>query len=120
MPSALDKTYSLAMNSSKNLLIAILIGLIALTLSTQNSSGAPAKTYDAVMLAEYVECLYYDNTTFLGYVTTCDKYKPRLTVKTYDAVKLAEYSACLFHYRQTTSVLTRVHSWECNSFKPKG
>jgi hypothetical protein len=108
------------MNNLKNFLIAILIGLLALTLSTQNSNGAPAKTYDAVMLAEYVECLYYDNTTFLGYVTTCERYKPRLTVKTYDALKLAEYSACLFHYRLTNAVLTRVHSWECNSFKPKG
>ena len=108
------------MKNFKNLLIAVLIGLLALTLSTQNSNGASVKTYDAVMLAEYVECLNHDNSTFLGYVTTCDKYKPRLTVKTYDAIKLAEYSACLFHYRQTTAVLTRVHSWECNSFKPKG
>jgi hypothetical protein len=44
------------MNNFKNLLIAILTGLLALTLSTQNSNGAP-KTYDAVKLAQYTMCL---------------------------------------------------------------
>ena len=45
------------MNTFKNVLIAILTGLLALTLSTQNSNGAPVKTYDAVKLAEYSSCL---------------------------------------------------------------
>ena len=45
------------MNTFKNLLIALLTGLLALTLSTQNSNGAPVKTYDAVKLAEYSACL---------------------------------------------------------------
>jgi len=45
------------MNNFKNLLIAILTGLLALTLSTQNSNGAPVKTYDALKLAQYSACI---------------------------------------------------------------
>ena len=45
------------MNNLKNLLIAILTGLLVLTLSTQNSNGATVKTYDAVKLARYSACI---------------------------------------------------------------
>jgi hypothetical protein len=49
------------MNNLKNLLIALLTGLLALSLSTQTSNGALAKTYDAVKLAEYSSCLDANN-----------------------------------------------------------
>jgi hypothetical protein len=45
------------MNTFKNLLIALLTGLLALMLSTQTSNGATVKTYDAVKLAQYTMCL---------------------------------------------------------------
>jgi hypothetical protein len=44
------------MNNLKNLLIALLTGLLALSLFTQPAQSAP-KTYDAVKLAEYTACL---------------------------------------------------------------
>jgi hypothetical protein len=44
------------MNTFKNLLIAVLTGLLALSLFTQPAHSAP-KTYDAVKLAQYTECL---------------------------------------------------------------
>jgi len=43
-------------NTFKNYLIAILTGLLVLTITTQPSTGA-SKTYDAVKLAEYTACL---------------------------------------------------------------
>ena len=48
------------MNTFKNVLIAILTGLLALTLLTQPAQSAP-KTYDAVKLAEYTACLDAQN-----------------------------------------------------------
>lgn len=45
------------MNTFKNLLIAILTGLLALSLSTQSSNGASVKTYDALKLAQYSSCV---------------------------------------------------------------
>ncbi|CAN2174796.1 hypothetical protein MCEMRE26_00140 [Candidatus Nanopelagicaceae bacterium] len=54
------------MKNYKNYLIAILTGLFALSLSTQSSIGAPAKSYDAVKLEEYSTCLaaqYYAETS---------------------------------------------------------
>jgi len=48
------------MNTFKNLLIALLTGLLALTLLTQPAQSAP-KTYDAVKLAEYTACLEAQN-----------------------------------------------------------
>ena len=44
------------MNNFKNLLIAILTGLLALSLFTQPAQSAP-KTYDAVKLILFTECL---------------------------------------------------------------
>ena len=44
------------MNNFKNLLIAILTGLLALSLFTQPAQSAP-KTYDAVKLIQFTECL---------------------------------------------------------------
>jgi len=48
------------MNNFKNLLIAILTGLVALSLFTQPAQSAP-KSYDAVKLAEYTACLNAQN-----------------------------------------------------------
>jgi hypothetical protein len=44
------------MNNFKNLLIAILTGLLALSLFTQPAQSAP-KTYDALKLVQYEACL---------------------------------------------------------------
>ena len=44
------------MNNFKNLLIAILTGLLALSLFTQPAQSAP-KNYDALKLAQYVACV---------------------------------------------------------------
>jgi hypothetical protein len=44
------------MNTFKNLLIAILTGLLALALFTQPAQSAP-KTYDALKLAQYTACV---------------------------------------------------------------
>ncbi|CAB4757199.1 unannotated protein [freshwater metagenome] len=51
------------MKDIKNYLIAILAGLLVLTLSTHSAQSAP-KQYDAVKLAEYSTCLngIYDLT----------------------------------------------------------
>ena len=45
------------MNNFKNLLIAFLTGLLALSLFTQPAQSATAKTYDAVKLVQYDRCL---------------------------------------------------------------
>ena len=52
------------MNNFKNLLIAILTGLLALSLFSQPAQSAP-KTYDALKLAEYEACLAANNNTDL-------------------------------------------------------
>jgi len=44
------------MKNYKNLIIAIITGLLALSLFTQPAQSAP-KTYDAVKLAQYSMCL---------------------------------------------------------------
>ena len=48
------------MNNFKNIIIAILTGLLALTLLTQPAQSAP-KTYDAVKLVQYEACLSAQN-----------------------------------------------------------
>ena len=48
------------MNNIKNAIIALLTGLLALSLFTQPAQSA-TKTYDAVKLAQYTACLYYTN-----------------------------------------------------------
>lgn len=56
------------MKNYKNYLIAILTGLLALSLSMPTSIGASAKSYDAVKLEEYSTCLsaqYYAETTLM-------------------------------------------------------
>ncbi|NBQ97375.1 MAG: hypothetical protein EBU12_03935 [Microbacteriaceae bacterium] len=67
------------MNNFKNLLIATLTGLLALSLFTQPAQSA-TKTYDAVKLAEYVACLADQNgggNSFGPYLLElCRKYKP--------------------------------------------
>lgn len=47
------------MKNYKNYLIALLAGLLVLSLSTQNSNGANVKTYDAVKLTQYDRCLAF-------------------------------------------------------------
>jgi hypothetical protein len=54
--AAPKKKYLVTMNNFKNLLIAILTGLLALSLFTQPAQSAP-KTYDALKLAQYSTCL---------------------------------------------------------------
>jgi|LauGreDrversion4_2_1035121.scaffolds.fasta_scaffold3661033_1 hypothetical protein len=49
------------MKNYKNYLIAVLTGLLVLSLFTQPAQSAPAKTYDAVRLANYTACLYFRN-----------------------------------------------------------
>ena len=48
------------MNNFKNLLIAVLTGLLALSLFSQPAQSAP-KTYDAVKLAQYSACVISNN-----------------------------------------------------------
>jgi hypothetical protein len=48
------------MKNSKNLLITILTGLLALSLFTQPAQSAP-KTYDAVKLIQYETCLRFSS-----------------------------------------------------------
>jgi hypothetical protein len=55
------------MNNYKNLLIAILTGLLALSLFTQPAQSAP-KTYDAVKLAEYTACLNAQNNYDIAFM----------------------------------------------------
>jgi hypothetical protein len=51
------------MKNYKNYLIAVLTGLLVLSLFTQpaQSAAKPVKTYDAVRLANYTACLYFRN-----------------------------------------------------------
>jgi hypothetical protein len=56
------------MNNYKNYLIALLTGLLALSLSTQPSNGAPVKTYDAVKLAEYSACINANNNWQIAFM----------------------------------------------------
>ena len=72
------------MKNPKNILIAILTGLLVLTLSTQNSHSAP-KTYDAVQLAEYSACLINFHNSGQGHSKAsmstagwnCNEWRPR-------------------------------------------
>ena len=78
------------MNNFKNLLIATLTGLLALSLFSQPAQSAP-KTYYALKLAEYSACInalnsgidrsgFYPENTPLTQVfknmTTCSKLRP--------------------------------------------
>jgi hypothetical protein len=45
------------MKNYRNYLIALLAGLLALSLTVQPSGAATAKTYDAVKLIQYDRCL---------------------------------------------------------------
>ncbi len=53
------------MNTFKNLLIAILTGLLALTLLTQPAQSA-VKTYDAVKLVQFDNCIKFYNNNIVG------------------------------------------------------
>ena len=74
------------MNTFKNVLIAILTGLLALTLLTQPAQSA-TKTYDAVKLIQYDRCLDFfvahsvdKNLNQIGsyssFLKVCDLWKP--------------------------------------------
>lgn len=47
------------MKNHKNYLIAVLTGLLVLSLFTQPAQSAPAKNYDAVKLIQYDRCLEF-------------------------------------------------------------
>jgi len=53
------------MNTFKNVLIALLAGLLALSLFTQPAQSA-TKTYDAVKLVQFASCLDYFNSMAVG------------------------------------------------------
>ena len=66
------------MKNSKDYLIAILTGLLALTLFTQSAQSA-TKTYDAVKLVQYAACLAdesADASVFAGSLQQCVMYRP--------------------------------------------
>jgi hypothetical protein len=70
------------MDKIKNYVIALLTGLLVLSLFTQPAQSAPAKTYDAVKVAEYSACLsyYMNRESFYNHVTAiadCKSYKPK-------------------------------------------
>ena len=67
------------MDKIKNYAIAILTGLLVLSLFTQPAQSAPAKTYDAVKVAEYSACLgfYIDSTDHVYAIQQCKSYKPK-------------------------------------------
>ena len=79
------------MDNIKNAIIALLTGLLALTLFTQSAQSA-TKTYDAVKLVEYEACITGHNAWDTGVmmandgsgtidwsfnVLTCAYYKPK-------------------------------------------
>ena len=72
------------MDKYKNAIIAVLTGLLVLSLETQRANGA-ATTYDAVKLTEYQTCLSQtNNAKYAGYenilevfLEECLKYKPK-------------------------------------------
>ena len=74
------------MDTFKNAIIAILTGLLALTLFTQPAESATVKTYDAVKLIQYDRCLDYVNhqpnvpityeSQFGAWLTLCGKWRP--------------------------------------------
>ena len=74
------------MTNLKNLLIAVLVGLLGLSLYTLPAQSA-SKTYDAVKLAQYEHCLAYfrqanfpSGPTYADVVKSqisfCSKYRP--------------------------------------------
>ena len=68
------------MNNLKNLIIALLTGLLALSLFTQPAQSAP-KTYDAVKLAQYSACLERTASSLGGIFNArvldeCKSFKP--------------------------------------------
>lgn len=68
------------MNTFKNLVIALLTGLLALSLFSQPAQSAP-KTYDAVKLIKYNHCLnFYDipgNGGLKYGIEMCVAYEPK-------------------------------------------
>ena len=67
------------MDKIKNYLIALLTGLLALTLFTQPAQSAATKSYDAVKLAQYSACLVLnsDDYNWDGVLYFCSSYKPK-------------------------------------------
>lgn len=76
------------MNNIKNGIIALLTGLLALSLFTQPAQSATVKTYDAVKLIKYESCLSFYRTQnvdsgastyqgqFQSHLSWCDTYRP--------------------------------------------
>ena len=71
------------MDKIKNYAIAILTGLLVLSLFTQPAQSAPVKTYDAVKVAEYSACLdywlerYVANTDLTEALDYCKSRRPK-------------------------------------------
>ena len=53
------------MDNIKNTIIAILTGLLALSLFTEPAQSAP-KTYDAVKLVQFDNCIKFYNNNIVG------------------------------------------------------
>lgn len=71
------KNYFLAMNNFKNLLIAVLTGLLVLSLFTFPAQGAGSSK--EAKIVEYTACLSMypiSEITFDGYIKKCAKYRP--------------------------------------------
>ena len=70
------------MDKIKNYVIATLTGLLVLSLFTQPAQSAPAKTYDAVKVAEYSACLSYylnrySDSNHYTAISDCKSNKPK-------------------------------------------
>jgi hypothetical protein len=74
------KKYLVTMNNFKNLLIAILTGLLALSLFTQPAQSAP--TSQAAKIAQYTVCLNISAASAIQLpimetaISQCKKYQP--------------------------------------------
>lgn len=79
MVIAIQKTYSLTMNNYKNLLIAVLTGLLGLSLFTQPAQSAPTSKSKEAKMIEYARCLELAPAEYLDqdrWITGCAKYRP--------------------------------------------
>jgi hypothetical protein len=67
------------MDKIKNYVIAILTGLLVLSLFTQPAQSAGTKSYDAVRLAQYSACLTINSSNYnwVGVIDYCQNYKPK-------------------------------------------
>ena len=77
MVIAIQKTYSLTMNNYKNLLIAILTGLLGLSLFTFPAQGAG--TSKEAKIVQYTVCMNLAASSYVSMdfpIGQCKKYQP--------------------------------------------